>query len=281
MAKLTAEIIEGDEESDLISFFIKACGISLRDFHNDSRVLTKEIFEANFDKVLDIVETRSSSRKTYLILGYLILLTGSHLPADLRSKIIEATKWEYEKGLWDERFIRERKFYLRDLRDKIRAHKPGVKLHLVYLKNAHDENFTHGVIGLNQFWDYVDSGKINTVKHINLDSCNLTEIPNPIFELRSLETLSLDNNKLHVISYHIGELYSLKKLFLDGNQLTTLPDTIGNLLKLEILFLERNLLENLPVSIKNLRSIKEIFLRNNLITDIPPYLSNMRNLIEI
>jgi len=281
MAKLTAEIIEGDEESDLISFFIKACGISLRDFHNDSRILTKEIFEANFDKVLDIVETRSSSRKTYLILGYLILLTGSHLPADLRSKIIEATKWEYEKGLWDERFIRERKFYLRDLRDKIRAHKPGVKLHLVYLKNAHDENFTHGVIGLNQFWDYVDSGKINTVKHINLDSCNLTEIPNPIFELRSLETLSLDNNKLNEISHHIGELYSLKKLFLDGNQLKTIPKNMIQLDSLEILSLERNYFKSVPTFVSKLKSLKKLYLRNNFISEIPEFLQKKHIIVLV
>ncbi len=279
MAKLTAEIMEGDEESDLASFFIKACGINLKDYHNDDRVLTRDIFEDSFDKIMKIVERRSSRRKTYLVLGYFILLTGSVLPDDLTTKIIDASKWEHEKGLWDKRFVRERKFYLKDLRDKIRAHKPGVKLHLVRLKNTNDEDFIHGVIGLDQFWDYVDSGKICSVKHINLDSCGLSSIPEPIFGLKDLESLSLDHNRLRHIPKLIANLTSLKKLYLDDNHLQELTDAIGNLSNLEILFLEKNKLKTLPASIKNLTSLKVIYLRNNLITIIPTYLNS--SLVEI
>lgn len=279
MAKLTAEIMEGDEESDLESFFIKACGLDLRDYHKDNRILTRNIFEKNFDKIMEIVERRDSRRNTYLVLGYFILLTGSYLPDDLKIKIIDASKWEHEKGLWDDKFVRERKFYLKDLRDKIRSHKPGVRLHLIRLKNTNDEDFTQGVIGLDQFWNYVDSGKIFSVKHINLDSCGLSSIPEPILGLKYLESLSLDHNKLKYIPKLIANLSSLKKLYLDDNRLQELPDAIGNLSNLEILFLERNQLKTLPKSIKDLKSLRMVYLRNNLITIIPAYLNS--SLVEI
>lgn len=273
MAKVTAEIMEGDDESDLESYFIKACDIDLRAYHKDRRILTREIFETSFDNIMEIVEKRAFYRETYLVLGYFILLTGAFLPEDLRAKIIDASKWEHEKGYWDERLIRERKFYLKDLREKIRAHKPGVKLHLVYLKNTNDEDFTNGVIGLDQFWDYVDSGKISSRKHINLDSCDLTAIPDPILKSNSLESLSLDYNKIEQIPKSIAKLSTLKRLYLNGNFLRTLPEEISDLSSLEILFLEENQLENLPTSIKNLKSLK-IFLRNNFMTKHSLYLGN-------
>lgn len=272
MAKVTAEIMEGDEESDLESFFVKACGIDLRAYHKDRRILTKEIFEANFDNIMEIVEKRASSRKTYLVLGYFILITGAFLPEGLRTKIVDASKWEHEKGYWDGRFVRKRKFYLKDLREKVKAHRPGVKLHLVHLKNANDEDFTHGVIGLDQFWDCVDSGRITSKRHINLDSCGLTTIPEPIFMLDSLETLSLDNNNIRNISHLVRNLISLKRLCLDGNQLRILPVEIANLESLEVLSLERNRFKELPSFITGLRSLKKIYLRNNFINNIPLYL---------
>lgn len=228
---------------------------------------------------MKVVEKRTSRRKTYLVLGYFILFTGSDLPDGLRTKIIDSSKWKHEKGLWDQSFVRKRKFYLKDLRDKIRAHRPSVKLHLVHLKNIDDEDFNHGTIGLDQFWDYVESGRIYSVRHINLDSCGLSAIPEPIFGLKNLESLSLDHNKLRCIPKLIANLTSLKKLYLDDNHLQVLPDVIGNLTNLQILFLEKNNLKMLPASIKNLKSLKEIYLRNNLITVIPTYLDS--SLVEI
>ena len=81
---------------------------------------------------MQVVERRSSRRKTYLILGYLILLTGARLPKDLKAKVIDAASWEYEKGLWEENFIRERRFYLNDFREKIQNHKAGQSTRLYY-----------------------------------------------------------------------------------------------------------------------------------------------------
>ena len=221
---------------------------------------------------MEIVENRSSRRKVYLVLGYFVLLTGSFLPDDLRTKIIDAANWGHEKGLWEEKFIRERKFYLKDLQNKIRAHKPGVILHLVRLKNANDEDFTEGVIGIDQFWDYIDSGRIYSIKRINLDSCNLTEIPTPVFDLKLLETFSFENNKLSKIPPRIGDLRSLKRLYLNRNQLKTLPTNLIHLESLEVLSLEKNFFKALPSFIIELKSLKKLYLRNNFIFEIPNFL---------
>ena len=102
MAKLTVEIMEGDEETHLEIYFVKACGLNLMDYNNDERILTQAIFENSFGKILDIIEEHSSRRKVYIVLGYFILLTGSRLPEYLKYKIIETTRWEYEEGLWGE-----------------------------------------------------------------------------------------------------------------------------------------------------------------------------------
>ena len=272
MAKITAEIMEGAEESDLESFIVKACGIDLRAYHKDKRILTRKIFEARFDKIMEVVDKRASRRKTFLVLGYFILFTGSFLPEVLRAKIIDASKWKHEKRSWEKQFVRERKFYLKDLREKIRAHSPGLKLHLVRLKNINDLDFTHGVIGLNQFWEYVESGRYQKVKHINLDGSNLSTIPAPIFDFTSLQTLSLDNNNIHNIPCLIRNLTSLKKLFLDGNQLSTFPLEIVELESLEVLSLDSNQFKILPPFITSLKSLKELYLKNNYITKTPTLL---------
>jgi len=281
MAKLTAEIMEGDEESDLASFFIKACGLNYRDFLDDDRILTREIFENNFNNIMQIVEQRSNRRKTYIILGYFILLTGARLPNDLKVKIIKAANWEYEKGLWEERLIRERKFCLKDFQEKIQAHKTGHSTNLISLKNINNEDFDFGAIGLAQFWDAVSTGEIHSLRHINLDCCNLTSIPEPVFELGQLETLSLDYNEIKEIPESIGNLRSLKKLFLSGNQLKTLPKSIGELNFLETLFLEKNNLEILPNSFSNLKSLNELFLRKNNFKEFPDVIKQFNILVEI
>ena len=272
MAKISAEIMEGDEESDLESFIVKACGIDLRAYHKDKHILTRKIFEARFDKIMEVVDKRASRRKTFLVLGYFILFTGSFLPEVLRAKIIDASKWKHEKGTWDEKFVRERKFYLKDFREKIRAHKPGVKLHLVHLKNINDEDFTDGVIGLDQFWDCVESNRYLSIKHINLDSSNLATIPTQIFDFASLKTLSLENNKIRNIPKLIQNLTSLEKLFLDGNELSTFPLEIVKLESLEILILSNNQFKVLPPYITSLKSLKEVYLKNNYIAKIPTLL---------
>ncbi len=92
-----------------------------------------EIFEAHFDKLLEKVNWMDHYI-AYLVLGYLILKTGSNLPDDLREKIIDAGDWENDRKEWkmedtdeDREFLDDRKEILLDFQEKIRNHKPYSK----------------------------------------------------------------------------------------------------------------------------------------------------------
>jgi len=304
MAKLSAEITEGDEESDIASFLMDICGLDYIDVMRDSRILTREIWEKNFEKILDLVKERFFSRISYLIFGYFTLFVGADLPSYLRPAILDAADWKHEENRWgDDDFILERKFYLDDFQKKIRNYKPGKPVHLVKLKNFEDA-LKYGAVGLDQFWEYVNSKKIFSVKHVNLDSCDLDEIPEPIYDIEKLKTLSLEHNQIKEISEEIGKLTSLEKFYLTDNQITRfplsigklsflkildlkknklaeLPDSIGDLHSLERLFLNDNLLENLPNSILKMKSLKSIYLTNNKIKKIPKFLRKAQFYIEI
>jgi len=269
MGKQGGEIYEGDEEYDIASFFMNACGLNLRDERN----LTREIWEANLEKILDVVKQNSFRHVVYLIFGYFTMKTGSELPSHLRPAILDAAKWENEKDYWSEEDAFDRKFYLRDFRQKIYDYKPGKPTYLTALKNF-AEDLTHGAVGLDQFWDYVFSKKIFSVKHINLDSCDLEEIPPPIFDLRNLETLSLEHNRINEIPQEIGNLNFLKWLFLNDNEISMLPDSIEHLSSLEELYLSKNLLRSLPESLLKMKSLREIWVLNIPIREVP---SNLKN----
>ena len=137
MGKDTPFISEGDDEVDIEISLVKACGIKYEDYVDDKSLLSKEIFEAHFDKLLEKVN-RMDHYIAYLILGYLILKTGSNLPDDLREKIIEAGDWENDRKDWkmedtdeDREFLDDRKEILLDFQEKIRNHKPGVITDLI------------------------------------------------------------------------------------------------------------------------------------------------------
>lgn len=221
----------------------------------------------NLNKILEIVKERASRRATYFAFGYFTLLTGSTLPAHIRPLILDAARWEHEENSWlNKKLAIERKFYLEDFRQKIRDHRSGRPTRLVFLKNG-SEDITHGVVGIDKFWDYVISKEIFSVKHINLDCCDLTEIPQPIFDLVDLETLSLGRNKLTKISDQICNLSSLKELHLDWNHITKIPNSLERLNSLSILSLTNNKIKQVPDFLKRLDSLEGLYLEDNLIAD--------------
>lgn len=281
MAKLSAAITEGDEESDIASFFMDIFGLDYIDVMRDYRILTREIWEKNLEKILKLVKERSFSRISYLIFGYFTLLVGADLPSYLRPAILDAADWKHEENRWsDSDFVLERKFYLDDFQKKIRNYRPGKPVHLVRLKNFEDD-LKYGALGLDQFWEYVNSKKIFSVKHVNLDSSDLVEIPEPIYDVENLKTLSLEHNQIKELPTEISKLDSLKKIFLGDNEIKELPEEIGKLSSLEELDLNDNQITQLPESIGNLSSLKYLFLSNNELTELPKSLLRMKSLKEI
>ncbi len=157
------------------------------------------------------------------------------------------------------------------MQEKIIYHKSGKITHLIVLKSFGDDNFVNGVVGLEQFQKYVQTGKFSSVKHVNLDSCQLKNIPESIFNLSSLETLSLDNNNIKDIPDSISNLKSLKMLYLDGNKLEKLPNSIGLLHSLRFMSIRYNQLKNIPKNIIKHGSFS-LQINNNRLKKIPSYL---------
>ncbi|MHA1491809.1 MAG: hypothetical protein ACTSRI_19420, partial [Promethearchaeota archaeon] len=174
MGKATPEIMEGDLASDLSSFILEACGLGPHDIYGIDiyGVLTREIFEKNFDKVVKEVNYYSNN-EAFLVLGYFVLLTGANITEKLRQKIYTSAYWINEYGTWPDECIDERKFYLKDFQEKIKNHRPGQITRLIRLKVPYDEYIKDGIIGIDQYLSSLNSSKFDSIKHINLDGCKL------------------------------------------------------------------------------------------------------------
>ena len=125
------------------------------------------------------------------------------------------------------------------------------------------------VIALNLSWDYHycrDKKKysalpasikhLRNLKYLNIDFCDLTELPPEIGDLTNLEEISIRRNYLSKLPAEIGKLKKLKYLDLVLNQLNTLPKEIGALTSLETLILGHNPLTGLPNEISHLPNLR-------------------------
>lgn len=268
MAILSPTIIAGDEQQDIETEVVAICGIELRDYLFDDRILTREIFEQYFEEILSYIEGRNYI--AYQVLGYFILKTGSKLFPFLRDAIVESTKWEYDKRQkWPSNWVNLRKFYLNDLRKKILAHESGIKTNLINLRVLNDKEFGAMCIGLDHlYWiDLMSRNKVIT--HVNLDGQGLMEIPSMVFKFVNLKKLSIENNMIRTIPNEIVQLKELQELFLGYNNIEIFPESICHLNALEVLFVARNNLQKFPDSIGCLKSLKELYLQNNSIRILP------------
>lgn len=75
---------------------------------------------------------------------------------------------------------------------------------------------------------------------LGLANCNLTEFPDPITQILTLETLTIKGNKIIKIPESIGNLTSLISLNLRNNLLERLPDAFWKLKNLKTLNMEKN-----------------------------------------
>lgn len=143
-----------------------------------------------------------------------------------------------------------------------------------------------------------------TLKVLKLYGNKLTELPEWICELESLEKLYIGKNQLKALPQSIGnlknlkllsaqyndidtlpnsivELENLEQLILNQNKLKYLPDDIGKMKKLEILQLKFNEIKMLPSSIGDCEQMQFIYLNRNYLEEIPSSFGNMRKLREL
>lgn len=142
---------------------------------------------------------------------------------------------------------------------------------------------------LQQLYDIDESNiewKINSddndlfyrVSSLSLNSRELDEIPEDIFNLSSLESLNLVNNNILTIPESIDQLQQLEELYISSNRLESIHESIGTLKNLQILFIYSNMIDILPESVGNMTELNYLSAEYNEITNLPSSIGNCTKL---
>ena len=258
--------------------FFERCGIVLSAYQNDRNILNKAILEKHLDDFINTAN-KSGDISAHQTLMVLILQVGAKLPNDLKEKVLESLEWENDnkRYSWSTYVINVRKVYLEDFRQKIISYKSNNTSFLINLRRIHDdkelEKTLIGLEQLNSFSRLKTYGKIN---YINLDSCELTDLPEEIFKFSNLSALSLDNNYLTSLPDSIINLRNLKRLYLSNNKIKILPSNMRRLTSLKSIYLSYNQIEDLPVSFGNLKNLRSLYLDNNNLKSIPDIFKTLK-----
>jgi hypothetical protein len=84
------------------------------------------------------------------------------------------------------------------------------------------------------------------LKGVKLSDLDLEEVPDQLFDWKSLEWIALSGNQLSTLSARVANLVNLKEFRCANNQLKTVPAELFALPKLTIVDLSHNQLEDLP-----------------------------------
>jgi hypothetical protein len=237
------------------------CGINFDDYFMGKKSLTMRTLEDHIEDIIERLEKmKANINKSddpffygdyvtdirdaaigYQILALLVLETGAFLPEKVKEEVLKSTTWEFDKEWkWAPNAINIRKFYLNEFRQKILNHGPGIQHKFIDLKINTDKGLETAVIGLEQFHEYIQSGKIKEITYINLDCCQLKEVPEELFTFSHIQRLSLEHNYLTSLPENIDNFKSLKDLYLTDNNISSLPQSIKNLKSLVIISLYNN-----------------------------------------
>lgn len=107
------------------------------------------------------------------------------------------------------------------------------------------------------------------LRNLNLNSNELTAIPNELFGLQSLEILQMRNNGILELSENIGNLNKLLTLDITQNQLKKMPEEIGQLTSMTNFSFGNNSIEEIPASIGGLKSLVSISAEKNKLIRLP------------
>ncbi len=251
--------------------FFEECGIALSEYQNDRNTLNKVVLEEHLD---DFINTANESGdiSAHQTLAVLILQVGAKLPSDLKEKVLESLEWvnDIKRYSWSPYVINIRKVYLEDFRQKIIGYRNNKVSFLINLRRIHDDKeLEKTLIGLEQLNSFSRLKTREKINYINLDSCELTDLPEEVFKFSNLSALSLDNNYLTTLPDSIINLRNLKRLYLSNNKIKILPSNIGLLTSLKSIYLSYNQIESLPVSLRNLKNLRSLYLNNNYLKSIP------------
>lgn len=256
----------------------KIFGISYDKYCND--LLTPSLLQEKTADAMDFLDDIKSGSiklpeeyhlkdKEYISIGYqilalLIIQKGAHLPEKLRDEVLRTTTWEYDSRWgWSSKNEKIRKFYLNDFRTQIIKYKDGNIPCFRNLNIKNDDQFDVSSIGLDQLYENIRLNRCFIIKYINLQYCDLHQVPDEIYEYKFLKTLNLSNNKLKKIPSKIKLLNNLEFFDISYNRLKRVPRAIGNLNLLKRLNLSHNQIRYLPGSLIKLTDLESINLYKN------------------
>ena len=125
----SVNIMAGDLPWDIEYFIVnEVCGLDHEKYRKENRILTKELFQENFDKIINGIEELffNNTYTAYIVLGRFILLLGANITEEIRAFIIHTCNRPLEKYKWTPDEIEDRKYVLKELKAKIESYQNGL-----------------------------------------------------------------------------------------------------------------------------------------------------------
>ena len=126
---VSVNIMAGDLPWDIEYFIVnEICGLDHKEYWKNNRILTKELFQENFDKIIEGIEELffNNIYTAYLVLGRFVLLLGADITEEIRAFIIHTCYRPLEKYRWTPDEIEDRKYVIKELKTKIESYKNGI-----------------------------------------------------------------------------------------------------------------------------------------------------------
>ncbi|KAK1153299.1 hypothetical protein AOXY_G30205 [Acipenser oxyrinchus oxyrinchus] len=121
---------------------------------------------------------------------------------------------------------------------------------------------------------------LSDITQADLSKNRLSELPEELCQLISLETLNVYHNCARSIPDSIGNLQALSYLNISRNQLTFLPAYLCHL-PLKVLIASNNKLSALPDNIEAMGNLRQLDVSCNEIQSLPPQIGSLESLRDL
>jgi Leucine-rich repeat (LRR) protein len=119
------------------------------------------------------------------------------------------------------------------------------------------------------------------IKFLSMCNCNLSSIPEEVFNLINLIELYLIDNNITIIPHKIANIKELKFLNLNNNKISIISPSFSKLKKLECLNLNNNPIKIIDFKITKLLALQKLLVNNCNITTIDNSIGNLINLVGL
>jgi len=149
---------------------------------------------------------------------------------------------------------------------------------------AEDLKCDYDIVSDGEDWERLDDG-ITAVwnRHGFTQICfsgeDITELPESIGKLSTLEYLKIDGTGISKIPEAIGNLLALERSNFDYTAISELPDTIGSITGLKTLSLRSTEISKLPESIKSMTGLLYLNVGGTKMVDLPEWVSDFSELV--